>query len=239
MEKDSLENYFLMNQYKKIIKSHLHEFTHYVKYPRTNHLPWSEGIHNDDRIIPSLKGFENEEVVVTVKMDGENTTMYSDHIHARSLDSLNHPSRNWVKNFWNEISFQIPERWRICGENLYAKHSIEYNDLPSYFMGFSVWNEKNECLNWDETLEWFQLLGITPVKELYRGPFDIEKIKSIWKTMSWDKDEGYILRVTKSFPFSEFRSNVAKFVRKGHIQTQKHWMFGKHDVPSNKLKSNL
>ncbi|MEL7307213.1 MAG: RNA ligase family protein, partial [Pseudomonadota bacterium] len=39
----------------------------------------------------------------------------------------------------------------MCGENLYARHSISYNNLPSYFMAFSVWNELNQCLSWQDT----------------------------------------------------------------------------------------
>jgi hypothetical protein len=70
-----------------------------VKFPRTPHLPFSEGVQEDDRIIESLDALLNHEVVVTKKMDGENTTMYRDHIHARSLDRRSHPSRDWVKQF--------------------------------------------------------------------------------------------------------------------------------------------
>lgn len=51
-------------------------FTKYVKYPRTHHLPWSECIADDDRIIDSLNAFEGQQVVVHAKFDGENTTMY-------------------------------------------------------------------------------------------------------------------------------------------------------------------
>jgi len=43
------------------------------------------------------------EVVVTEKMDGENTTMYCDNIHARSIDGRHHPSRDWVKMTVGEI----------------------------------------------------------------------------------------------------------------------------------------
>ena len=45
----------------------------------------------------------------------------------------------------------LSEDERICGENLFAKHSVEYNDLPSFFMVFSWW-EANKCLSWDETI---------------------------------------------------------------------------------------
>lgn len=201
-------------------------FTHFVKYPRTHHLPWSLGISDDDRIIPSLEAFYGKRVVVTRKMDGENTSMYSDYIHARSIDGRSHGSRDWVKQFWSTISQDIPEHWRVCGENLYAKHSIEYTDLSTYFMGFSIWNEYNVCLAWDETLEWFQLLGIQTVPILYDGVFDEDLIKGLWKEEEWDTHEGYVVRLAEEIPYGDFRSKFAKFVRKGHVQTAKHWMYG-------------
>lgn len=207
-------------------------FEPYVKYPRTNHLPWSDGIHNDDRVISTMEWFQGETVVVTEKMDGENTSMYCDHIHARSLDSKNHSSRNWVKNYWGKISGEIPEGWRICGENLYAKHSIGYEELPSYFLGFSIWNQENIALSWKETMEWFELLEIEPVKVLYHGIYDEDKIKALVKDLPWDSSEGYILRVADEIPYNEFKYKVAKFVRKNHVQTIKHWMHGQAVVPN-------
>ncbi len=50
----------------------LDRFTSYVKYPRTHHLPWSPGIHADDRVLTDLSAFEGKMVVVTEKLDGEN-----------------------------------------------------------------------------------------------------------------------------------------------------------------------
>ncbi|MEI8604633.1 RNA ligase family protein [Pseudoalteromonas sp. B160] len=45
-----------------------------VKYPRTPHLPWSPGATEDDIHQGNLSCFANKQVVVTEKMDGENTT---------------------------------------------------------------------------------------------------------------------------------------------------------------------
>jgi hypothetical protein len=134
-----------------------------IKYPRTPHLPWSPGITDDDKIIKSLDNFIGQRVIVTEKMDGENTSFSNDYIHARSLDSKHHHSRDWVKNFWSQFKNEIPEGFRVCGENLYAKHSIHYKNLPSYFMGFLVCNE-DECLSWKQSLYWFKKLNIVPVK---------------------------------------------------------------------------
>lgn len=211
-------------------------FTHWVKYPRTHHLPWSEGMHDDDRMLKNLDHFQGRRVIVTEKMDGENTSMYSDYIHARSLDSRHHESRNWVKNFWGQICGDIPLGWRVCGENLFAKHSIAYTGLSTYFMGFSLWNDRNECLPWDETIEWFTLLGVTPVPVLYDGLFDEKVIQGLYDSKrDWEGREGYVVRVADGFSYGQFRESVAKFVRQNHVQTVQHWMHGRQ-VERNQLQ---
>jgi hypothetical protein len=179
--------------------------------------------------------FDGKIVVVTEKLDGENCTIGRTYTHARSLDSLHHPSRAWVKGLQAQIGPDIPEGWRLCGENLFAKHSIGYEDLPSYFMLFSIWNGNNVCLSWDETEDWATLLGVKTVPVLYKGPWDPDKIADIFEKYSKGKTvEGYVVRMAGSFPFGSFDQNIAKFVRAGHVQTGPHWMQQKM-VP-NKLK---
>src|ERR1035438_9907110 len=107
-------------------------FPPYIKYPRTQHLPFSENLQNNDRKIPNLDAFQGKEVVVTEKLDGEGTSCYRDYIHARSIDSKNHPSRNWMKAFHATFKNDIPEGWRVCGELLYARHSIAYDNLDTF-----------------------------------------------------------------------------------------------------------
>ncbi len=205
-----------------------------IKYPRTFHMPWSLGAQNDDKTLSSTDHFNGMNVVVTEKMDGENTSIYSDHIHARSLDSRHHISREWVKSFWGNIRYQIPEGWRICGENLYAKHSIKYYNLESYFYGFSIWDENNACLSWDETLEWFGMLDIVPVPVLYRGVYNEKLIKQLWNEPMYKNCEGYVVRNIEAFSYDYFSVNVGKFVRKGHVQTDEFWMH--KEIEPNELK---
>ena len=202
----------------------LHLFGTYCKYPKTLHLPWSPSLQNDDRRISTLKFLEGEEIVVSLKMDGENTSAYRDHVHARSLDSQHHPSRSWMKAFHSAWAHEISEGWRICGENLYATHSIHYEDLESYFLVFNIWDNRDRCLSWDETLEWCQLLGLTTVPILYRGPWNESKLHEIEDALQPAYDEGYVVRVSRSFKFAEFSKVVTKFVRKGHVQTDAFWM---------------
>lgn len=190
------------------------------------HLPWSPGLQNDDRLIQSLDGFEGKRVIVTEKFDGENATLYPDHYHARSLDSRHHPSRDWIKAFHASIKQDIPEGYRICGENMYAKHSIFYDQLPSYFLGFSIWDQYNNCIPWDETVELFELIGIEPVTVLYDGSWEVfrDGHEFMDQIVADFGKEGYVVRIADQFAGFDFKRYVAKYVRKDHIQTDEHWM---------------
>ena len=192
------------------------------KYPRTPHLPWSPGATKDDVRCVSTDIFTGKNVVITEKMDGENSTLYNDHTHARSIDSRHHSSRDWLKRLHATIAHDIPKEWRICGENLYARHSISYENLNSYFYGFSIWNEKNICLSWSESIEWFDVLGVDTPPVLYQGVWNEELVKSI--NVDVKTVEGYVVRLEGEFHYSCFNESVAKWVRTGHVQTDTHWM---------------
>lgn len=204
------------------------------KYPRTPYLPWSSGT-KDDRILSDDSQFHGKSVVCTVKMDGENTSMYRGHIHARSLDSGSHPSRDFVKGIWGGIRHLIEENMRICGENLFAVHSIKYFDLESYFLCFNIWRDEI-CLSWDETIEICSSLGISPAPVFYRGIYDPEKIKEEFKKTG--DQEGYVVRIEGEFDYSDFSKNVAKYVnpvfKRKVDESTEHWQQKK--VERNELR---
>jgi hypothetical protein len=196
-----------------------------IKYPRSPHLPWSEGGTSDDAYLFDTAHFVGKEIVITEKMDGENTTMYRDGIHARSVDGRHHPSRDWVKALHASICREIPEGWRFCGENLYARHSISYEALDSYFYLFSIWNEENISLSWDEVRAWAEMLGLITVPELHRGEWEEKKVRQITANLNTATQEGFVVRSAGRFHYNEFGRSLAKWVRRGHVQTDKHWMF--------------
>ncbi|MFF9400813.1 RNA ligase family protein [Streptomyces sp. NPDC014744] len=193
-------------------------------YPRTPHLPWSPGATSDDVRIADLSGLAGREVVVTEKLDGENTTLYADGLHARSLDSAHHPSRGWVKALQGRIGSRIPPGRRVCGENMFARHSIPYNGLESWFYGFSVWDGER-CLDWDRTVAFLRGLGIPVPPVLWRGVLDARAEKAL-RALRPDtgRQEGYVVRPADGFDAADFGRLVAKWVRPGHVRTDTHWM---------------
>ena len=68
--------------------------------------------------------------------------------------------------------------------------------------------------------------NITPVPVLYDGLFDEKAIRKLWDAKDWGQREGYVVRLADPIGYGEFRHKFAKFVRKGHVQTVKHWMHG-------------
>ena len=178
------------------------------------------------------------------KLDGENSTLYRDHIHARSLDSKGHPSRDWVKCLHAQIQADIPQGFRICGENVFAQHSIFYDALSTYFYLFAIFDHNPSpalsssiCLSWAKTIEWSKLLNLETVPVLYQGPWDEIAIKACWRGKSTfgPQQEGYVVRNTHHFNAADFSKNVTKYVRPNHVTTNKNWLY--QPVRRNKLRT--
>lgn len=195
------------------------------KYPKTFHFSWSENIKNDDRVLPKDSILEGKKVVVTLKLDGENTGMTKEKCHARSLDSKDHASRHWVKTLHSTIKGELGNL-KVFGENLFAKHSIFYPKLTTYFYVFSIW-EGERVLSWDTTKEYASLLGLEVVPELYRGPWNENTVKACYSKNDWyfgGEQEGYVCRNTDEFLIKDFSENVGKMVRLNHVTTSQHWL---------------
>src|SRR3546814_8307255 len=100
-------------------------------------------------------------------MDGSKLTMDIDYIHGESCIVRSHTISGRVKALWSQFQANIPDGWRVCGEDLVNTHSIHYNNLASFLYGYAIWTGENICLSWDETIEYFQLLNISPVEVVY------------------------------------------------------------------------
>lgn len=201
------------------------------KYHRIKHLPFSEGKARDDQILTDTRHFEDRHVVVTCKLDGECTTFTRERAFARSPDSdMRHPSRTYAQHVWSCIRADIPNGWKFVGENVYAQHSIAYRELPSYFMLFAIFDENNICFSWDETKEWADLLGLETVDEIWDGKFDRGVVKMCnWGAYKYGSSgaEGFVVRVSSSYHYNMSPLRIAKYVRKDHVTTDKHWLYDK------------
>ena len=199
-----------------------------LKYPRTYHFPFSPGTTSDDRIKQNWQAILTDELVVTEKLDGENTCLKSEGVYARSHAA---PTINpWARNMWTiwEQSKNSIGDLDIFGENLYATHSIKYTNLESYFYIFAI-RDGDKWLSWDDVVLYAHLLDLPTVPVLQRGFFTENDLKNlIDKTLMQGSQlggecEGIVCRQAKSFETDYFSENVLKYVRKNHVKTDEHW----------------
>lgn len=209
--------------------------THF-KYPKTFHcLKSKPNFHGNDRVHENLDMFVGKEVIVSVKLDGENSSLYADKYHARSIDSGYHPSRTWIKAFHATFAHLIKPGYRICGENLQGKHSIKYINLPTYFFVFGIYNDRNECLSWDDTTAICAELGIRHVPVLYRGIWDEDKIEACYtgRTIIDGRNtglqEGYVCRIADKFHYNDFMNSVYKYVSSDFKPGNEHWSTAEYE----------
>jgi len=196
------------------------------KYPRTPHLPFSEGMTNDDKMagdetLAYLKS--GIELVVTEKLDGGNVSLYPDYFHARSLDSGTHAWDTLAKRVWSQVRFDIPQGWRITGESLQARRSIAYDNLAGPLYVFGIWDETNTLLSFDDMRDFAEILELPVVPVLYRGTSYKNAVKAWSQNLTVENSEGFVIRDSGRIPYEDFGKRVSKFVRANHVQTEASW----------------
>lgn len=200
------------------------------KYNRTYHLPWSPGTTSDDRIAKSIDSILGIDIVITEKLDGENTGMTKDGVYARSHAEFT--TSNWskeVRQLHQLIKNDLSEDVFLFGENMEGIHSIEYSNLESYFYIFGV-RDNNIWIPWESVEEYSYILDIPTVPVLYKGIINSEKeLRSIVDDLVSKPStlgglrEGIVIRNADMFHNDDFSTNIFKWVRKDHVQTDIHW----------------
>lgn len=199
-----------------------------IDYPKTFHFDFSGTMGRDDKVLKDLSHLVGQWVVASRKLDGESSTLYSDaYSHARSIDSKTNWTRDIVKKIHSLINHQIPHNWRLCCENMYAVHSIEYP--PGYLEGhlylLNIWDENNNCLSWQETTKWAQIFDLPQPEVLYEGIWDEKVFKKLAKENDNQTQEGFTVRLASSFSYQNFSKSMIKYVRPNHVAPNaQHWI---------------
>ena len=210
------------------------------KYGRTFHYPFSPGTTSDDRI--NHQYWENvmtiEKIVHTEKLDGENTCLNQYGVFARSHAAPTiHPWANYLKERWHLIKNDLGDL-EIFGENLYAIHSIRYDNLEHHFYVFAI-RVLDQWLSWEEVQFYAALLDFPTVPELKvvepltQKIFEKTALAIVQQPSAFDsfdvhtqvpcRMEGIVSRNAAAYSVNNFKKNVFKYVRKDHVKTDKHW----------------
>lgn len=209
------------------------------RYPSTPHLPFSPEVHDDDTQLrdTDASAFVGVPIVVTEKCDGGNCCIRDGKVFARTHGhEATHESFGPIKELAARVTMSaaVEEGAALFGENMFAIHSIEYDDLESHFYLFAVKRSDGTFLAWDRVVETAEMLGVPTAPVVFTG--EVSSLAELQRLMDEraglrsglahsddTKPEGFVVRVAGEFGDGRFDRCMAKYVRKGHLQTRPGW----------------
>lgn len=209
----------------------------FFKFPTTPHLATQPGIdiRGDKILTESERGeFLQHEIIVEEKVDGANLGISFDsegRLRAQNRGSyLLLPGSGqwkkldeWIKLRMDLFSEYLSERYILFGEWCYAQHSIFYDRLPDWFLGFDIYDRQlHRFLASAHRDIFLEKINAAKVPVLARGHFtypELEKLLSKSK-LADQPAEGLYLRIDSG----EWLWKRAKLVRPAFVQSmQQHW----------------
>ena len=189
--------------------------------------------------------FLRHELVVEEKVDGANLGISFDaegNIRAQNRGAYLHlPSTGqwkklseWLSPRTDALFEQLTDRYIIFGEWCYAQHSVIYDRLPDWFLGFDIFDKSTaKFFSYSRRDQAFRALGILQVPVIKRGRFLLSELSSLLSQskLSDKPAEGLYLR----FDQGDWLEQRAKLVRPAFIQSvEQHW--SRSSIRANRLR---
>jgi ATP-dependent RNA circularization protein (DNA/RNA ligase family) len=212
----------------------------FFRFPHTPHLLWlGEGTPRDDKVLSAAeaKSLLANEVVVEEKLDGANLGFSLDpdgRLRAQNRGQyLAEPYAgqfarltSWLAQHDEPLRDVLTPERILFGEWCAARHSLDYDTLPDWFLLFDVY-DRNTGRFWStirrNTLA--KIAGLTTVPALYQGHTTLSALQQkVMNTPSYYRIgqalEGLVMR-RESTEWCEAR---AKLVRPDFTQSiEAHW----------------
>jgi atypical dual specificity phosphatase len=227
------------------------------KFVRTKHLINLGSVGRDDLLFTKNEIEEfltNNNVVIEEKIDGANLGIFIEDneiiIQNRShfITPSYHPQFALIGDWLNTNQLDIrniikDNNWILYGEWLYAKHSINYTNLPNYFILFDIYDrDLDKFFSRSVVEEHIKNTNINLINKINEGIFkfeDIKKFENFAYTKSKYYDglvEGVYLRIFDEE--NKYLKERAKIVRHNFLEdSDKHWTHNK--LTLNKLNTKL
>ena len=209
----------------------------FFKFPSTPHLATLAGVDiRGDKVLSESERdeFLQHHLVIEEKVDGANLGISFDsegNIRAQNRGAYLHlPGSGqwkklgeWIAPRTDALFEHLSDRFILFGEWCYAQHSVFYDRLPDWFLGFDIYDKQSShFLSSDHRDGLFQKIHIAQVPVIARGRFafpDLVKLLSQSKLTN-QPAEGLYLRFDKD----EWLAQRAKLVRPQFIQSvAQHW----------------
>ncbi len=207
------------------------------KFPLTPYLALlGETVIRNDKVMSKQERdeFLNHELVVEEKVDGANLGISFDNRGTLKCQNrgtyLEAPFGGqwkklpeWLSSRTDILLSVLGDQYILFGEWLYAQHSVYYDQLPDWFLGFDIFDKhERKFFSSQRRDSIFQKLGICQTPFMVRGHFSIQTLSALFSKslISVETSEGLYLR----YDNGDWLSQRAKLVRPKFVQSiEKHW----------------
>lgn len=184
----------------------------------------------------------NGQICLTEKIDGANCGLI------RTKDGFRFQKRGGLVGqsehpqfgaliAWGQLNYDklmsVPENSIIYGEWAFAKHTIYYDKLPSYFLAFSWFDTKtNEHKHWSDLEELCEKIGLHTVPFIAQGHFAKDELfDNIPDPSAYGSEpaEGLVVYNHKQ----QMRGKIVREEFVKEMEESDHWT--KYDMVKNKL----
>lgn len=224
--------------------------TAFFRFPHTSHLAWlATGHPRGDKVLApdEVEVLLAGDVVVEEKVDGanigfstnedgevrvQNRGQYLDPAHSHGQFK---PLWSWLPSREQTLADELYPSLILFGEWCYAVHSVQYDRLPDWFLGFDIYDRSVNGF-WDKGRRDALLaaVGLVGIPCLAEGVFSLEQLAELLSTPSRvgeDSMEGIIVRKEAG----GLTTARAKLVRPEFAQAiEEHWSRG--ELRRNELK---
>lgn len=178
--------------------------------------------------------FLSHEIIAEEKVDGANLGISFDNYGSLLLQNrgsiVSQPYMgqwkkmpDWLGRHTDRLFDAIGSQYVVFGEWCYARHSIEYNRLPGWFIGFDVFDlHSSNFLSTQYRDEILNQAGLPTIAEIARGRFQLDGLIHLMRTSSYGDGqcEGLYLRIDDG----GWLSSRAKLVHPEFVQSiDTHW----------------
>lgn len=211
----------------------------FFRFPHTPHIDWlGDGMPRDDKVLtePEIEALLAQPIRVEEKLDGANLG-----ISLRATGELRAQNRgqyllepfagqfsrlnSWLGQHQYALCDNLQSDWIVFGEWCAARHSLDYDNLPDWFVVFDVYDRTEQkfwsCARRNALAE---KLGLAVVPTLYQGAATLPELKELLAHASSryreGSPEGIVMRQDSEL-WCEAR---AKLVRADFAQSiEEHW----------------
>jgi len=223
----------------------------FFKFPSTPHLAMLPGIDvRSDKVLsePERAEFLQHDLVVEEKVDGANLGISFDsdgNIRVQNRGAYLHlPGSGQWKKLWEWLAPRVDglfehltDRFILFGEWCYAQHSVFYNQLPDWFLGFDIYDKQNgRFWSVNRRNKLLKELSLARVPTIAQGRFTLKNLEELLSKSKLGSQpaEGLYLRVEQE----DWLAQRAKLVRPAFIQSvDRHW--SRSAIRPNRLTSEL